>query len=147
MKKTIFDTIFVGRPEYDFFKALTSTEKVQYLFEIFDIELKRNGQGSLINGLSEFFDDISEDLNHGIEFDSYDVGNDKTRVDVMIDSESIVLESNSLKAVRYMTYKFIDTGYIICRDKAAEKIFRKNKVTRYLRVYKIIGHHVGLCYN
>ena len=99
MKKTIFDTIFVGHPEYDFFKALTSTEKVQYLFEIFDIELKRNGQGSLINGLSEFFDDISEDLNHGIEFDSYDVGNDKTRVDVMIDSESIVLVPNQRAGV------------------------------------------------
>lgn len=147
MKKTIFDKIFVGQPEYEYFNTLISIEKVRYLFEIFDIELKRNGQDTLINGLSEFFDDISEDLNHGIEFDSYDVGNDKTRVDVMIDSESIVLESNSLKAVRYMTYKFIDTGYIIRRDIEAEKIFRKNKVTRYLRVYKIVGHHVGLCYN
>ena len=95
----------------------------------------------MINGLSEFFNDISEEADHGVEFDTYDVGNDKTRVDVMIDSENIVVESNSLKAVRFIARKFMDNGYLISRDKQVEKIFRKNKVTRYLRVYKIIGQH------
>tara|TARA_Y100000389_G_scaffold128233_1_gene125626 strand:- start:156 stop:599 length:444 start_codon:yes stop_codon:yes gene_type:complete len=147
MKQSLFDKIFVGYAEYNFFNTLCGVEKVQYIFEIFDIEIKRNGQETLINGLSEFFDDISEDADHGVEFDTYDVGNDKTRVDVMIDSENIVVESNSLKAVRFMARKFMDNGYLISRDKQVEKIFRKNKVTRYLRVYKIIGQHDELCYN
>jgi hypothetical protein len=147
MKKPLLDKIFVGYPEYDFFTTLSDIKKVQYLFEIFDIEQKRNGQGTIIDGLSDFFNELADDIDHGVEFDSYDIGNDKTRVDVMIDSDNIVLESNSLKAVRYMAYKFMSSGYLIYRDKEAEKIFRKNKVTRYLRVYKIFGQHVGLCYN
>ena len=69
----------------------------------------------------------SEEADHGVEFDTYDVGNDKTRVDVMIDSENIVVESNSLKAVRFIARKFMDNGYLISRDKQVEKIFRKNK--------------------
>jgi len=147
MKKTLFDKIFVGYPEYNFFNTLPGIEKIQYLFEIFNIEIKRNGQETLINGLTDFFNDISEEADHGIEFDSYDVGNDRSRVDVMIDNENIVVESNSLKAVRYIIYKFMDNGYLISRDTDAEKIFRKSKVTRYLRVYKIIGQYDGLCYN
>lgn len=147
MKQSLFDKIFVGYPEYNFFNTLCSVEKVQYIFEIFDIEIKRNGQETLINGLSEFFDDIGAEADHGVEFDTYDVGNDKTRVDVMIDSENIVVESNSLKAVRFIARQFMDNGYLISRDKEVEKIFRKNKVTRYLRVYKIIGQHDELCYN
>ena len=147
MKKPVFNTVFVGQPEYDFFNTLPGVEKVQYLFEIFDIEIKRNDNGTLINGLSDFFNDITDDINHGIEFDSYDVGNNKTRVDVMIDSENIVVESNSLKATRYIAYKFIENGYLLLRDTSAEKIFKKNKVTRYLRVYKIIVQQDSLCYN
>ena len=122
-------------------------KKFNIFFEVFNIEIKRNGQDTLINGLTDFFNDISEDADHGIEFDSYDVGNDRSRVDVMIDSENIVVESNSLKAVRYIIHKFMDNGYLISRDIDAEKIFRKSKVTRYLRVYKIIGQYDGLCYN
>ena len=65
----------------------------------------------------------------------------------MIDSENIVIESNSLKAVKLMTYKFVDSGYLLKRDSNIEKIFRKDKLTRYLRVYKIIGQSSCLCYN
>lgn len=147
MKQTIFNKIFVGYPEYNFFNTLSSTEKIHYFFEIFDIELKRSGKDTLINGLAEFFNDISEEAEHGIEFDSYDVGDDKTRVDIMIDNENIIVESNSLKAVKYMAHKFMDEGYILSRDNESEKIFKKNKVTRYLRVYRIIGQNEGLCYN
>ena len=65
----------------------------------------------------------------------------------MIDNENIIVESNSLKAVKYMAHKFMDEGYILSRDNESEKIFKKNKVTRYLRVYRIIGQNEGLCYN
>ena len=41
----------------------------------------------------------------------------------------------------------IDDGYILIREQSIEKIFKKNKVTRYLRVYKIIGRVFHLCYN
>ena len=151
MKQTIFNKIFVGYPEYNFFNTLSSTEKIHYFFEIFDIELKRSGKDTLINGLAEFFNDISEEAEHGVEFDSYDVGDDKEVFEKFNEkellNENIIVESNSLKAVKYMAHKFMDEGYILSRDNESEKIFKKNKVTRYLRVYRIIGQNEGLCYN
>ena len=99
----------------------------------------------LANGLSEFFNELDE-TDDDLEFDSYDLQG-KDRVDVMIDTENILIESNSLKAVRHIKYKCIDSGYILKRDKEIEKVFKKNKVGRYLRVYSIIGTENHLCYS
>ena len=142
----IYDKILISLPEYNFFRELRDVEKIQYLLEVYDIETKRNG--NIINGLNNFFDDISdEDFEHGIEFDSIEYGNKKDRVDIMIDNENIIIESNSLKALRSIAYKFMDGGYIISRDKNTEKLFVKDKITRYLRVFKILGQSNCLCYN
>ena len=65
----------------------------------------------------------------------------------MIDDQNIMIESNSLKALRFVTYKFIESGYILRRDISIEKMFRKDKVTRYLRVFKIINQAPDLCFN
>ena len=142
----IFNKIEVLNPEYSFFRELPDLDKIHYLLEIYDIELKRNS--NLIDGLSNFFSEL-EDKDSEVEFESLQFGdgiNDE-RVDVMIDSENIVIESNSLKAVRLITYKFVDSGYLLKRDKNIEKLFRKDKVTRYLRVYNIVGQSSCLCYN
>jgi len=142
----IYDKILISLPEYNFFRELRDVEKIQYLLEVYDIETKRNG--NIINGLNNFFDDIDdEDFQHGIEFDSIEYGDKKDRVDIMIDNENIIIESNSLKALRFIAYKFMDGGYIISRDKNTEKLFVKDKITRYLRVFKILGQSNCLCYN
>ena len=82
-------------------------------------------------------------------FESYDIdsGNHTTRVDILVDNENLVIESNSLKAVRNIRDKFLDNGYLLMRDKIDEKLFRRGKITKYLRVYKIIGRASHLCYN
>tara|TARA_R100001163_G_C4874463_1_gene74723 strand:+ start:81 stop:512 length:432 start_codon:yes stop_codon:yes gene_type:complete len=141
----IFDKIEILNPEYSFFRELNNLDKIHYLLEIYDIESKRNS--NIIEGLSNFFNDL-EIPEDDVEFESLQFGNDfNDRVDVMIDSENIVIESNSLKSVRLIKYKFVDSGYLLKRDKNIEKIFRKDKVTRYLRVFKIIGQSSCLCYN
>ena len=142
----IFNKIEVLNPEYSFFRELPDLDKIHYLLEIYDIELKRNS--NLIDGLSNFFSEL-DNKESEVEFESLQFGDGKNdeRVDVMIDSENIVIESNSLKAVRLITYKFVDSGYLLKRDKNIEKLFRKDKVTRYLRVYNIIGQSSCLCYN
>ena len=141
----IFNKIEVLNPEYSFFRELNNLDKIHYLLEIYDIESKRNS--NIVEGLSNFFNDL-EQSEDDVEFESLQFGNDfNDRVDVMIDSENIVIESNSLKAVRLIKYKFVDSGYLLKRDKDIEKIFRKDKVTRYLRVFKIIGQSSCLCYN
>ena len=142
----IFDKIEVLNPEYSFFRELTNLDKIHYLLEIYDIESKRNS--NIDEGLSNFFNDLEQTDEAEVEFESLQFGDDfNERVDVMIDSENIVIESNSLKAVRLIKYKFVDSGYLLKRDIKIEKIFRKDKVTRYLRVFKIIGQSSCLCYN
>lgn len=147
--KNLFDKIEVSYPEFNFFKQLTGAEKVHYFLEIYDIETKKrkNNSRGLVSGLNDFFDEINEESNHGVEFDSVEFGETNDRVDIMIDSEHIVIESNNLKATRHIAYKFVDSGYMIKRDRDIEKMFRKSKVSKYLRVYKIIGQESCLCYN
>ena len=142
--KNLLDTIMIRYPEYNFFRSLPDHEKIQYLFEIYDIEQKKISN-NITNGLNNFFDELDVPI-PGVEFDSIEFGNGK-RVDIMIDNENIVIESNSLSAVREIAYKFVETGYIVRRDLGIEKMFRKDKITRYLRVFKIIGQSYCLCYS
>ena len=51
-----------------------------------------------------------------------------------------MIESDSLSAVRKVIRKFMESGYIISRDTKMEKLFKPDKVTRYMRVFKIINH-------
>ena len=138
------DAIEVQLPEFNFFQQLTSNEKFLYLTEIYDLETRKNSDIDITENLQTFFDDITE-LQH------YDVlntgGEEFDKVDVLVDNENLVLESNSLSAVRQIKNRFMDEGYVLARDSEIEKMFKKNKITRYLRVYKIIGRVFHLCYN
>ena len=95
------------------------------------------------------FDLIREsiDSTNQIIPEKWDSTSDIEHVDVMIDDENIMIESNSLRAVRHVTYKFIESGYILKRDIALEKMFRKDKSTRYIRVFKIINYSSEMCLN
>ena len=99
----------------------------------------------LASGLNEFFNDLDAQ-DQEFEFDSYHLDG-QDRVDILIDVDNVLIESNSLKAVRHIRNKCIDSGYLLKRDIESEKIFKKNKIARYLRVYNIIGTMDPLCYS
>lgn len=143
--KTIFDSIFVNYAEYSYFKQLNSSDKLKYLFETYDAAVERSAGIDL----SSVFDLIQESINSESTQTTYDVADndDVDHVAVMIDDEIIMIESNSLRATKHIIYKFIESGYIISRDIQSEKMFRKDKVTRYLRVFKIIDQIATLCLN
>ena len=138
------NNIQVLLPEFNFFQQLSSSEKFLYLTEIYELETRKTSENDIAENLQTFFDDVTE-------LQQYDVFNtggvDFEKVDVLVDNENLVLESNSLSAVRQIENRFIDEGYVITRDTEIEKMFKKNKLTRYLRVYKIIGRVFYLCYN
>ena len=138
------NNIQVLLPEFNFFQQLSSSEKFLYLTEIYELETRKTSENDIAENLQTFFDDVTE-------LQQYDVFNtggvDFEKVDVLVDNENLVLESNSLSAVRQIKNRFIDEGYILTRDSEIEKMFKKNKLTRYLRVYKIIGRVFYLCYN
>jgi hypothetical protein len=68
-------------------------------------------------------------------------------VEVMIDNDTIMIESNGLRAMRHIIYTFAETGYILRRDRDTEKMFKADKVTRYLRIFKIIDQTSVICLN
>jgi len=136
--------IEVQLPEFNFFQQLSSSEKFLYLTEIYELETKKNSDNNIVENLQTFFEDVTELQ----QYDVFNTGGEEfDKVDVLVDNENLVLESNSLSAVRQIKNRFIDEGYVITRDSEIEKMFKKNKLTRYLRVYKIIGRVFHLCYN
>lgn len=136
--------INVQLPEFKFFQQLSSSEKFLYLTEIYELETRKNSDIDIAENLQTFFDDITELQ----QYDVFNTGGEEfDKVDVLVDNENLVLESNSLSAVRQIKNRFMDEGYVLTRDSEIEKMFKKNKLTRYLRVYKIIGRVFHLCYN
>lgn len=144
-----FDTINTNYAEYQFWLTLPNQNKLLYLFDLYAIESdKVNGKTMDLSG---FFKSVHNELSES-EIDNNsdewaNIPDDQDRVDVMIDDNNIMIESNSLRAVRYVIFKFVESGYIIRRDIAVEKMFRKDKVTKYLRIFKIISQAPDICCN
>jgi hypothetical protein len=149
MKTSIFAQITQPAALFAYWKELSKSEQVTYLLEQYEAAMY--AQDSLNIDLSEYFRGVANELEQmesesQVSYDFED-DSDADRVDVMIDDTNILIESNSLKAVRFVTYKFIESGYILQRDHPVEKMFRKDKVTRYLRVFKIINQANDICTN
>jgi hypothetical protein len=128
---------------------LPADEQIQYLFDVYDAEQKKHSGIDL----GTFFESVRHtiiEINDTSEFESsdeYDIDGVSERVDVLIDDTNIMVESNSLKALRHVIYKFVESGYILKRDIPLEKTFRKDKMTKYLRIFRIIDRSIDLCYN
>ena len=144
--KTIFDITFVSAAEYSYYKQLNTQEQMHYFFELYDSLIQRSSVSTL--DLSSFFAAVKSSLD-ATDDDAVvtKIPDDRDRVDVIIDDENILIESNSLRSVKHITMKFIESGYILRRDVELEKTFRKDKITRYLRVFQIINQVSTLCFN
>lgn len=152
--QTIFDKIFVTKAEYSIIKTMHLSEQLRWLFDTFDATtMQTKGLD-----LSLFFAEVRDNLekysttptvNEESTIEELPNLNDANSdfVDVMIDDENIMIESNSLRAVRHVTQKFIESGYMLRRDLATEKMFRKDKTTRYIRVFRIINYTNSMCLN
>lgn len=141
--KTIFDNHVITYSEFEYFKSLPNSSKVNYMFELFEPQLAKTG----IN-LNTFFE-----LIHDISFYKQDLIVDqlpdkhKNAVDVTIDEDKILIETNNLRALRTISYRFIESGYILRRDLILEKQYRKRKAAKYMRIFHIINHDSSICPN
>lgn len=157
--ETLFDLITVNKSEYEYFKNQKDSDKVVFLLQLFDqAYMTSNGidLSGFFSSLTKIPDDIddhticeydSNTVNDSIIYESKDYINDPDRVDVLIDDDNIVIESNSLKAVKHITYKFAESGYILRRDYDMEKMFKKDKITKYLRIFYVIDQISSICTN
>jgi len=150
-----FNKMIISYSEYEYFKSLTSLQKMDFFFDTYDAQrIKTTGLD-----LSEFFGDLQSNLEqYRLDDDVQEhlindhpilpeADPDADFVDVTIDDTSIMIESNSLRATKHVTYKFIESGYMLTRDLATEKMFKRDKTTRYIRVFRIISFSTGMCFN
>ena len=132
----VFNNITVRLPELHYFQQLLKKEKIYYFLELFEtsINAKEIQTTGIQEGLQQFFDDLeTESSNEMHYYESYDICSDEhyNRVDILVDNENIVIESNSLKAVRSIKDRFLDCGYLLVRDTDVEKVFRVDKITKW----------------
>ena len=150
--ETLFNSINVNYSEYNYFKQLNVSERVSFLFQLFE------GTRNVINksgpDLDLFFRTLIDEQDSKVSnryitetYEDPGYASDPNRVDIIIDDTNIMVESNSLKAVRQVIYRFIESGYILRRDKVAEKSFKGGKITRYLRIFAIIDQTSHICIN
>lgn len=143
--KTVIDYISITYSEYSYFKELSNADKLQYMFESYE---SKDMPDSYLN-LSTFFESIKSAviIEHDTfyELDNYIDADQK--VDVTIDDTNIMIETNSLKALRHVSYRFVESGYILQRDRLTEKMFQKDKITKYIRVFRILNHTSSICSN
>lgn len=144
--KTVFDSMHINYAEYSYFTDLDGVDQVAFLFDIYETTQARHSGGL---DLSRLFDMVKETLQEPeSKFQTTTNPEEEfEKVDVMIDDDTIMIESNSLVAVRHITYKFFEGGYILSRDREMEKMFRRDKVTRYLRIFRIIDQVTTICVN
>lgn len=141
--KTIFDSIVVNYAEYSYFKQLPVASQIDYFFEVYEAaEIRNTGLD-----LSKFFNAIKDSFVEDVIPQQQHAAEDSDNVDVMIDDRNMMIESNSLKALRYIVYKFIESGYILRRDLNMEKMFKRDKITKYLRIFQIVDQTSSICTN
>ena len=145
--KPIFDLMTFNYAEFSYFKQLPKKERILFFMELYEAALYRYSNNNL--DLGKFFATLKDQILESNELDTEHVSMPKgsDHIEVLIDDENLMIESNSLKAVRHIVYKFIESGYILQRDKNMEKAFKRDKITRYMRVFKIIDQISCICTN
>lgn len=145
MKNKVGD-INVNYSEFAYFSRLSENDRLNYFFQLFEGEVVKPGLD-----LKEFFTQLDSDTTNltdktdSYTYDSDDISDSDNLVEIMIDNEFIMIESNSLKSIRIVITRFMESGYMLSRDLESEKMFKQDKRTRFLRVYQIIDQTTGIC--
>ena len=146
--ETRFEKISISKEEYVFFKTLPLQDRLNYMFGLYESSAVTTIKSI---DLSNFFSAIHTQLEEQEKEQELTTKADEPRsfdrVDVMIDDEIIMIEANSLRALRLVKNRFIEAGYILQRDVEQEKMFRKDKMTRYMRIFYIVDQITGICFN
>jgi hypothetical protein len=143
--KTVIDYISITYSEYSYFKELSNADKLQYMFESYESK----DMPDMNLNLSTFFESIKSAIiiEHDTFYESENYIDSDQKVDVTIDDTNIMIETNSLKALRHVSYRFVESGYILQRDRLTEKMFQKDKFTKYIRVFRILNYTSSICSN
>ena len=145
MKNKVGD-MNVNYSEFAYFSRLSEDDRLNYFFQLFEGRVIKPGLD-----LKEFFNQLDIDdtnlnaTNVSYAYEDDAISDSDNLVDIMIDNEFIMIESNSLKSIRIVITRFMESGYMLSRDLELEKMFKQDKRTRFVRVYQIIDQTTGIC--
>ena len=94
--------IKVNYSEFCYFFTLTRQEQLNYFFSLYDLIDPKNKRVDM-NKLKGFFE-MMKDLEDTPIKQKKTQEDDHEKIDVMIDDEIIMLESNSIRAIRSVTH-------------------------------------------
>jgi hypothetical protein len=141
--KTIFENCTITYSEYEYFKSLSNFDKLNYMFGLIETNSIKNDFN--LNKFFELIHDITDSKFNSINNQISEKNHNA--VDVTIDDTMILIETNHLRALRTVSYRFIESGYILRRELIMEKQYRKRKKMKYMRIFRIINHGSSICSN
>ena len=142
--KPLFEHNIITYSEYEYFKSLAKSDKIKYMFELYD---ETTLVPQILN-LNMFFETIKSAVLNSKYIPIVEAPKVKQSIiDVTIDDEIIMIETDNLKALRTVLWRFVESGYVLRRETNMEKMFRKNKHTKYIRIFQILNRSSNICLN
>ena len=142
--KPLFEHTIITYSEYEYFKSLAKSDKIKYMFELYD---ETTLVPQILN-LNMFFETIKSAVLNSKYIPIVETPKVKQSIiDVTIDDETIMIETDNLKALRTVLWRFVESGYVLRRETNMEKMFRKNKHTKYIRIFQILNRSSNICLN
>jgi hypothetical protein len=141
--KSLFEHDIITYSEYEYFKSLAKSDKIKYMFELYETTLVPQNLN-----LNMFFETIKSAVLNSKYIPIVEAPKVKQSIiDVTIDDEIIMIETDNLKALRTVLWRFVESGYVLRRELNMEKMFRKNKHTKYIRIFQILNRSSSICPN
>ena len=141
--KPLFEHNIITYSEYEYFKSLDKSDKIKYMFELYETTLVPQNLN-----LNMFFETIKSAVLNSKYIPIVEAPKVKQSIiDVTIDDEIIMIETDNLKALRTVLWRFVESGYVLRRETNMEKMFRKNKHTKYIRIFQILNRSSSICPN
>ena len=141
--KPLFEHNIITYSEYEYFKSLDKSDKIKYMFELYETTLVPQNLN-----LNMFFETIKSAVLNSKYIPIVEAPKVKQSIiDVTIDDEIIIIETDNLKGLRTVLWRFVESGYVLRRETNMEKMFKKNKHTKYIRIFQILNRSSSICPN
>jgi len=135
-----FSDLQITDEEFDLFWILSSTEKIEFMFEALEIGVSDAMANILTKNLSKQ-DRISDTIKS-----SEDIAIGPYRLSISLFDGMITFNSDSLRVIRSFVRKFYRDGHILLSDRTLKKDPDMD-IYRYFKAYKLLKLGMPICEN
>lgn len=135
-----FSDLQITDEEFDLFWILSSTEKIEFIFEALEIGVSDAMANILTKNLSKQ-NHISDNIKS-----SEDIAIGPYRLSISLFDGMITFNSDSLRVIRSFVRKFYRDGHILLSDRTLKKDPDMD-IYRYFKAYKLLKLGMPICEN